>query len=237
MTFLWPEESSSEKIVYDSITDLDSLPHFSTPPKKIENNDGFSFGIGIGAPKTKNPFDDYKKKLGKKVTILTNETWPMIFAQRSSTVEQSFYSNVLLNGYPTLQGNIKVTLGRYLETEIHYQHYLFDSFSVPALFSLGESKAGKNTNSILHQTAPILSNAAIALNEDNAEAPTIMLHQPTSILKLAVERKTASKKLNYLDHPIIGSLLYFEPIKVEEAEQEIMLKEIEEELSNELEAF
>lgn len=234
MTFLWPEESSSEKIDYEYIADINSLTHFSTPPKKVENNNGFSFGIGIGEPKITNPFDEYKKQLSKKVSILSNQTWPMIFEQRSSTVEQSFYSDQFLDGYPVLQGTIKVTLGRYLETEISYQHYQFESFSVPALFSMSK---GQEKPELGYVTAPILLNAAASFNIDNDEdavKPTIELYQPNGILNLTVERKTASKKLNYLDHPIIGSLLYFEPIKVEEAEQEIMLNEIESELDKEL---
>lgn len=236
MTFLWPEDSSSEKIEYDNITELSRLPYFSTLPKKVENTSGFSFGIGIGKAKTNNPFDDYKTQLSKKVTVLANETWPMIFPERSSTIEESFYSNVVLNGYPTLQGNIKVTLGRYLETEVTYEHYLFNSYSVPALFSLGQHEQD-NADNILYKTAPILSNAAVTLSQSTAETPspaTMLLHQPAAQLNITVARKTASKKLNYLDHPIIGSLLYFEPISVEEAEQEIMLNEIEAELNSEL---
>ena len=37
------------------------------------------------------------------------------------------------------------------------------------------------------------------------------------VLSLTLANKTASKKLNYIDHPVIGTLIYFEPIALEDA--------------------
>jgi hypothetical protein len=37
------------------------------------------------------------------------------------------------------------------------------------------------------------------------------------VLPLHFVNKTASKKLNYIDHPVIGTLIYFEPLDLEEA--------------------
>jgi len=233
MTFIWPEKSSNEKIDYANIYDLADIKRFSDKQQNQQSdaNVGFSFGIGIGEPKTVNPFDRYQEKLSKEITILSNQMWPMIFEEQGSTVEKRFYSGESLDGYPVLLGDIQIKLGRYLETEINYQHYLFDSFSVPSIF--GTESSTSNQTHLL--SIPMLSNAVTSfsnIEENNntfSKIPTVDLYQPASVLAIKLEHKTASKKLNYLDHPIIGSLLYFEPISLEDAEQEIMLDQIRKE--------
>lgn len=49
---------------------------------------------------------------------------------------------------------------------------------------------------------------------------------PTSLLTIHQRNKTASKKLNYIDHPTIGALLYFEPMDIEEAIQQQALENL-----------
>lgn len=234
MTFIWPEDSTSEKVDYQLLEEPTEIQRLPSPPQEQEDdNFGFSFGIGIGAPQPINPFEDYQKKLSKEVTILSNQMWPMIFEEQGSIVERNFHSEELLDGYPLLIGDISIKLGRYLETDIHYLHYQFNSYTVPDLFG----KAQKNNDSHLKSLSsiPVLSGAINAFNATNSEnnarirVPTAELHQPAAVLSLDFSHKTASKKLNYLDHPIIGSLLYFEPISLEEAEQEMMLNQIREE--------
>ncbi|MBM6551917.1 hypothetical protein [Marinomonas ostreistagni] len=44
---------------------------------------------------------------------------------------------------------------------------------------------------------------------------------PAQVLSLTFHNKTASKKLNYIDHPVIGTLIYFEPMPLEDAIDEM----------------
>lgn len=44
---------------------------------------------------------------------------------------------------------------------------------------------------------------------------------PAQVLSLTFHNKTASKKFNYIDHPVIGTLIYFEPMPLEDAIDEV----------------
>ncbi len=63
---------------------------------------------------------------------------------------------------------------------------------------------------------PIPNATATNQNTESSEQNLI----PTQVLNLIQENKTASRKLNYIDHPIIGTLLYFEPMKLKVALQQ-----------------
>ena len=57
-------------------------------------------------------------------------------------------------------------------------------------------------------------------------APEFKEFEPALVLTLNQSNKTASKKVNYLDHPTIGTLLYFEPIELEDAIEKIALQTV-----------
>jgi hypothetical protein len=187
VTFMWPEGQSSEQVSYKNILSTDRLVRFPAA------NDGAG---NSRSNSQASPFGNIERRLGRQVKILANQKWTLLFKRPGDTINKSFVSQQNENGYPVLTGNITITLGRYLESDIRYQHYLF-----------GRTQ----------QTAA-------ALQDKNSPASPMLLSTtdateltPTMVLKLHQTNRTASKKVNYLDHPTIGTLLYFEPIEVEQA--------------------
>ena len=191
VTFQWPDALTSEQVNYKSILSTDNLIRLTGDEKNTDNN----------AQPT--PFGNVEARLGKNVTILANKKWTLIFRYPGDTIRKSFYSEQEKDGYPELTGNIAIKLGRYLESDIQYKHYLFDSFTQPD---------------------PIQSNEQTGTSSIFAQAksqPEFKAYEPALVLKLNQSNKTASKKVNYLDHPTIGTLIYFEPIELEDAIEKI----------------
>ena len=215
MSFIWPSKLSSELINYQNIYELDDIQRFDKEEAARQSTSVLALD-NLQADEELNPFIQYQAQLGKKVEILSNQTWPMIFEDQGSISFADFHSQKLLDGYPELSGQIQVKLGRYLETSIEYKHYLFDSFTAPIIEE-------KNINNLIFDELDPFE------EEIKEEVKTVKLYEPGLVLNVNIERKTASKKLNYLDHPIIGSLLYFEPISVDVAEHELMLQALTEE--------
>ncbi len=198
LTFLWPDGQSSEHINYKSVLSLQDIQHLRNTAES--NNDS--------KQSEQTPFENIKKRLSNHVTIVASQKWTLIFREAGDVINKNFQSEQKKNGYPELTGNIKIKLGRYLESNIHYQHYLFDNLSQPF--------TEKNLENESNQPSfPILS--------DETEIKTF---GPALVLKLDLSNKTASKKVNYLDHPKIGTLIYFEPIELEDAMAEIAAQSV-----------
>lgn len=217
MSFIWPSELTSEQINYQNVYQMDNIQRFQNDEEAKQ-----SASILDEKPTSENeeinPFYQYQALIDRKVTVLSNQTWPMIFEEQGSVNFANFHSQTLFDGYPELTGQIQVKLGRYLETEINYKHFLFDSFT-----TLAKEETAPIDNLIFDELDPFFE------NQEATEEKIIRLYEPALLLSIDVKRKTASKKLNYLDHPVIGSLLYFEPISVDDAEHELMLQALTEE--------
>lgn len=191
LTFIWPERYSNEHIDYENVLSLNGL--IRIPPSLAEELTPTPNSQDNRLPSV---FDDFDKKLDRHVQILSNQQWTLIFKAPGDTIRKQFQSLQNRDGYPELTGSIEIKLGRYLESDIHYQHYLFDSFTLP-------------------------NNAPSATELDLPSPSPYKQFEPALVLKLNEQNKTASKKVNYLDHPIIGTLLYFEPIELEDAIEQI----------------
>ena len=189
VTFMWPEGLSSEAINYKNVLSTKHLLRL-TKGKNEEDPSNTTSNTSESIP-----FGNIEERLGRHVKILANQKWTLIFKHPGDTINKTFHSEQEKDGYPELTGNIAVTLGRYLESDIRYQHYLFDSFTQPTQ----------------RQNTPDTQ-------------PEFKAFDPALVLTLNQHNKTASKKVNYLDHPTIGTLLYFEPIELEEAMNKIALQ-------------
>ncbi|GEM_PF-1080951 len=217
ISFIWPSNLSSEQIDYQNIYQLDNIQRFQNEDEAKQSASIFD-KKALEESEVINPFYQYQALIDNKVTVLSNQTWPMIFEEQGSVNFANFHSQNLFDGYPELTGQIQVKLGRYLETEINYKHFLFDSFT-----AIAKEETPPINNLIFDDLDPFFEKT------DETETKVIKLYEPALLLAFDVQRKTASKKLNYLDHPIIGSLLYFEPISVDDAEHELMLQALTEE--------
>lgn len=209
ITFVWPESVTSEQIDYQNVLNVDNL--LRLPPDK--KDDSSSTGASIDS--ISNPFDDFKSQIDKHAQVLVNKKWTLIFKHPGDVIAKQFYSDQVKDGYPELTGSISIKLGRYLESEIQYKHYLFDSFSVP------ESQQ--------HTAPQVDTTNKTSDNIDSttaAESTPYKLFEPALVLNLHETNKTASKKINYIDHPIIGTLLYFEPISLEDALEQTALESL-----------
>jgi len=222
LSFIWSDKMSSEQVNYQNIYLLDNIQRFTNEEDAIQSASIIdSVEQELDETSEPNPFLQYQAKMGKRVTILSNQTWPMIFEEQGSVVFEDFHSKQLFDGYPELVGKVQVKLGRYLETKVQYQHFLFDSFTAPV------TQTNQTQSIIFDELDPF--DQVDPFNPIQPEEKIIKLYEPALVLSFNLERKTASKKLNYLDHPIIGSLLYFEPISVDDAEHELMLQALTEE--------
>ncbi|MBJ7538859.1 hypothetical protein [Marinomonas transparens] len=208
LTFIWPEDKSSEHIDYQDVLNLTDL--IRLPPKTIE--DDTSTGADIAAISV--PFDGFKEALDKQVQVLSNQKWTLIFKHPGDMISKTFHSEQEKDGYPELTGKIDIKLGRYLESDIRYQYYLFDSFTLP---------------NIPDTPTTDLNSPDAAIQEKQFKQ-----FEPALVLELEQKNKTASKKVNYLDHPTIGTLLYFEPIDLEDAIEQIALQSLDAETGQSL---
>ncbi|QUX91433.1 hypothetical protein CYL31_08375 [Marinomonas sp. A3A] len=184
VTFQWPDALTSEQVTYKNILSTDNLIRLTGNEKSTDNNNAQS-----------TPFGNIEARLGKNVKILANKKWTLIFRFPGDTIRKSFYSEQQKDGYPELTGKIAIKLGRYLESDINYQHYVFDRFTQPT---------------------PDQNSTSILLSQNQTQ-PALKAFEPAMVLKLHQSNKTASKKVNYLDHPTIATLIYFEPIELEDA--------------------
>ncbi|TDO99613.1 CsiV family protein [Marinomonas balearica] len=208
LTFEWPKGTSSEEVTYEDIKNSTNIVSYDPPELNIEES--------TTRPATIEPlfnaFDGFNKKVGRHAKVLSNEKWTFIFPEAGFTHHETFHSTIDANGYVDLNGDISVKLGRYLETELNYQHYLFSTLENSEASEEDKSASEEN------KSAPLDS----AQNEQTTlvglpSAQSIIPLRPIQVLNLTLNNKTASKKINYLDHPIIGTLLYFVPMDLEEA--------------------
>ncbi len=199
VTFMWPEGQSSEQINYKNVLSTGNLLRLT------KDEEGKPSAASNTSEVT--PFGNIEGRLGKHVKILANQQWMLIFNHPGDTISKTFHSEQEKDGYPELTGSISVKLGRYLESDIRYQHYLFDSFTQP------NTQAQNSKGSFFSQ----------GQNTPDVQ-PELKAFDPALVLTLTQRNKTASKKVNYLDHPTIGTLLYFEPIELEDAMDKIALQ-------------
>ncbi|MEO9273326.1 hypothetical protein ABFY09_00590 [Marinomonas sp. 5E14-1] len=201
LSFLWPEGQSSEHIDYKNVFTVDNLIRLPKESISVTHNKA-------SASFESTPFDNMEQKLNRRVTILANKKWTLIFKAPGDTIKKQFTSKQVKDGYPELTGYIAIKLGRYLESDIHYKHYLFDSFTQPEI----DLEATNNNESNLFSQETDNTNSGVKAFE------------PALVLQLHLSNRTASKKVNYLDHPAIGTLLYFQPIELEDAMATIALE-------------
>jgi|TARA_R110001599_G_scaffold119118_1_gene288818 hypothetical protein len=198
VTFMWPEGQSSEQINYKNVLSTGNLLRLTKGEEDKLSTTSSTSGS--------TPFGNIEERLGGHVKILANQQWTLIFNHPGDTISKTFHSEQEKDGYPELTGSISVKLGRYLESDIRYQHYLFDSFTQPNT----QGQSGKGS---------FFSQGRNTLDTQ----PEFKEFDPALVLALNQRNKTASKKVNYLDHPTIGTLLYFEPIELEDAMDKIAL--------------
>ncbi|WP_394180116.1 hypothetical protein [Marinomonas posidonica] len=222
VTFIWPDDQTSEQIDYKNIltteglfrlaeTMTDASATTQETPTNVTENEVTEPASQPGLPE---PLVKIAAKLGQHVRILSNQQWTLIFRHPGDTIEKSFHSDEIKDGYPELTGDIHIKLGRYLESDIQYKHFLFDSFTQPdASLPIDEN-----------QNRLFFSNQESNQASEQANTKDLKAFEPALVLTLDIHNKTASKKLNYLDHPTIGTLLYFQPLALEEAVEKIVLK-------------
>jgi hypothetical protein len=199
LTFVWPDKDSSEQVDYKSLVSAANLPRYPSPSADSSRSSAANIAqLSV-------PFDRFKNKIAPHAEVLVNKKWTLIFKTTGATLHETFHSDVMKNGYPELTGKIAIKLGRYLESDIQYKHYRFDPRPAPPV-SEQESQADSQ-GALPAQTLPATL-------------------EPTWVLNLEQSNKTASKKLNYLDHPIIGTLIYFEPISLDDAIQQVSLEKL-----------
>ena len=205
LTFLWPEGQSSEHIDYKNVFTVDNLIRL---PKESDEENISVTNNEASASSESTPFDNMEQKLDRRVTILANEKWTLIFKAPGDTIKKQFTSKQVKDGYPELTGDIAIKLGRYLESDIHYKHYLFDSFTQPEI-----------------DPETVNNNESNLFSQDTGNTKSdVKAFEPALVLQLHQSNRTASKKVNYLDHPTIGTLLYFHPIELEDAMAAIALE-------------
>lgn len=183
MTFKWPSNMTSETVQYAPLEANQTLPVF---------NPQLSSSLSVAG----SPFEAFRQSVAANTELLTNDAWTLIFPDKGTSFHKSIQGASQTDGYAEFKGAVSFTLQRYLETNVHYQHYRFDT----------PSNAEQLPNSS-GDTAALID-------------PTPQVG-PTQVLSLTFENKTASKKLNYIDHPVIGTLIYFEPMALEDAIDEV----------------
>lgn len=192
MTFAWPDNMSSETVEYKDVFSQEGL--IQNPPQNSSS---------VAPSSLPSPFESFQNAIGARTQLLTNNSWTLIFPEKGASISEQFFSNEQQNGYPALTGKVTFTLGRYLESDLHYQHYRFGN---PTSFVSSEPVVVQNNNSTIPYT-----------NGTQIQPTPSFWNGPSQVLPLHFVNKTASKKLNYIDHPIIGTLIYFEPIELEQA--------------------
>ncbi len=213
MTFLWPENMSSERIDYENVLSLEGIPVFEQK-QETANNDESSFASTMAADiePLKAPFDDFVSTFERRTQLLSNERWTLIFPETGATLSREFHSATMVDGYAEFVAHVDFTLNRYLESNLSYEHYLFDTFTT---VNTPESESNGTTDG-----------PRVTLEYTQAPEALIQKHvEPAMVLKLNFLNKTPSKKLNYIDHPTIGTLIYFEPLELEDAIERVSMEQ------------
>lgn len=216
LTFVWPEQDSTEQVKYKNVLTTDNLVRYQN--QNTSSQDSSSSAANISQLSV--PFDEFKNKIAPHATVLVNQKWTLIFKQTGDQISKTFHSDQLKDGYPELTGSIAIKLGHYLESDIKYQHYLFDSFSTPP----NTAQTTPDANNALLNDGTQRSDTAVTADPNSQ--PQVKLFEPALVLDVEQKNKTASKKLNYIDHPILGTLLYFEPINLDDAINQISLEKL-----------
>ncbi len=222
LTFIWPEDQSTEQINYVDLLPAELGLLINNKQQASEKKPRLDLQLD-------SPFVAMENKLKRRVDILANQEWTLIFKAPGDSISKQFtyYSEEF--DYPELTADIVIQLGRYLETDIRYQHYLFsrnalqNAVNSPQSDVLNQSESldaiDSNNRALLRaseQTSTSIELPNLAINDE--------AFVPSAVLTLYQSNKTASKKVNYIDHPTIGTLLYFEPIELEDAFERIALK-------------
>ena len=225
VAFKWPDRYSTENIEYQNIDNLFNVERFddlpllddaavATQPSATQSQlePGALLEESVLPPDSTQEFHDYVDQIRRRATLLADETETLIFKATGSKLELAFHSTPLYDGFAELTGNATILLGRYLQTDLNYQHYLFDSFTLPP-----QVEDEITFTPVQMEDTDAL--AAPELDETQSEAKPVLLKQfePALVLDIQVSNRTASGKLNYLDHPVIGTLIYFEPLDLEYA--------------------
>ncbi|MBR7889174.1 hypothetical protein J9B83_09490 [Marinomonas sp. A79] len=213
VTFLWPEGQTKEQIDYQNVYVTDHLLRLPTTQTDEQTSNNIKPESTPANYEDNSPLAKVEQQLSRRVTMLSHQKWTLIFKDSGDTLQRTFYSEQQKDGYPELTGTFKVTLGRYLESDIRYQHYLFDSFSQPVPAVTSDNPFDVSESDIVSK---------------------FKAFEPGLVLNLHQSNKTASKKVNYLDHPTIGTLLYFEPLDLEVAMERMASKAVVPETGNSL---
>ncbi len=210
MTFLWPENMSSERIDYESVLSLAGVPVFDSEQETNTASTETSFAADIEPLKA--PFDEFLNTFKRRTQLLSNERWTLIFPETGATLSREFHSETVIDGYAEFVAHVDFTLNRYLESDLSYEHYLFDTFTTV--------KTKEN------QQATTTDGPRVTLEQTQAPETMVQKHlEPAMVLKLNFLNKTPSKKLNYIDHPTIGTLIYFEPLELEDAMERVSMEQ------------
>lgn len=209
MTFIWPDNMSSEHIDYENVLTLAGIPVFE-PEQETSTSAEASFAADIEPLKA--PFDDFVKTFERRTQLLSNERWTLIFPETGATLSREFHSEAMIDGYAEFVAHVDFTLNRYLESNLSYEHYLFDTFTT---VKKDEGEQDATTDG-----------PRVTLEQTQAPEAMVQKHvEPAMVLKLDFLNKTPSKKLNYIDHPTIGTLIYFEPLELEDAIERVSMEQ------------
>ena len=221
LTFSWPEGQSTEQVNY-----VDLLP--AALGLLINNKQQASEKESPLDLQLDSPFVAMENKLKRRVDILANQEWTLIFKAPGDSIRKQFTHYSEAFGYPELTADVAIKLGRYLETDIRYQHYLFSRNALQNTVSSSQDDTPDQSASLDVTDSNITLLKAPEQTSTSIELPNLAINDeafvPSAVLTLYQSNKTASKKVNYLDHPTIGTLLYFEPIELEDAFERIALK-------------
>ncbi|TPE51286.1 hypothetical protein FJM67_09595 [Maribrevibacterium harenarium] len=225
VAFKWPDRYSSEHIEYQNIENLFDVKRFDDSPtlddastatqpptSQSQLQSGELLEESILPPESIQEFRDYISQIKRRANLLVDETETIIFKATGSKLELEFHSAPLYDGFAELTGKATIALGRYLQTDLSYKHYLFDSFTVPP-------RVENEATFAQVQIGATDSVAAPEPDENQPEAQPVLVKQfePALVLDIQISNRTASGKLNYLDHPVIGTLIYFEPLELDYA--------------------
>ena len=220
MTFMWPEDMNSESIDYENVLTLNGIPVFD--PERTENEEepnSFATTLPADIEPLKAPFDDFIRTFERRTQLLANERWTLIFPETGATLSRNFHSETTIDGYAEFVAHVDFTLGRYLESNLSYEHYLFDTFTTV-------TKPESNLDADPATNPASTEGPRVTLEQTQAPESMIQKHvEPAMVLKLSFLNKTPSKKLNYVDHPIIGTLIYFEPLELDDAIERVSMEQ------------
>lgn len=224
LTFAWPEGQSTEYVTYKDLlpADISLLVQDTKDPDDILNTTE-----NLNSNAESNPiFNNLENRLKRRVEVLSNQSWTLIFKASGDSISKNFTGGSEEFGHPELKASVNIRLGRYLETDISYQHFLFSRNSFAETLNSDDSHNAALANDRVNFSNTF--NTLSAPISTGITPPNLAINNsefiPSSVLTLSKSNRTASVKMNYLDHPTIGTLLYYEPIELEDAIERIALK-------------